>query len=135
MNKVLLTALAAAALAAAAACAERGEPAAQASGKQDSAAVAQAAESMAAPGEDAKLAVEGEGLLDRVKVSDGEARVVALTKVSGGRIVRAALEEEGGRLVYSYDLVVEAKPGMITEVRVDALTAEVVGVAEEKAAK
>jgi uncharacterized membrane protein YkoI len=87
---------------------------------------------MAAPGEEARLVEEGEGLLARVKVADSEARVIALTRVSGGRIVRAALEEEDGRLVYSYILVVEAKPGVVTEVNVDALTGEVVSVEEEK---
>lgn len=135
MKKLFLAALMSVTLVALPACGERGEEtseASEASESEDSAAVAEAAEPMAAPGEEAVLAVEGEGLLARVKVSDSEARVIALTKVSGGRIVRAALEEEDGRLVYSYELVVEAKPGMITEVLVDALTGEVVSVAEER---
>jgi uncharacterized membrane protein YkoI len=135
MKKLILTAMMTAALVAAPACAERSETAGEASEVEDSAGVAEAAEPMAAPGEEATLTEEGEGLLARVKVADSEARVIALTKVSGGRIVRAALEEEDGRLVYSYDLVVEARPGMITEARVDALTGEVVSIAEEKAAK
>ena len=116
----------------AAACADSGDTAETAAEPRDTAAV-QASEPMAAPGEDAVLAVQGEGLQERARISDGEARVVALTRVSGGRIVRAVLEEEGGRLVYAYDLVVEAKPGMVTKVGVDAVTAEVVSIAEEKA--
>jgi len=130
MKRSFLTFLAITTLMALPACGERGEEAEEAGEVEDSAAVA---EPMAAPGQDAVLVEEGAGLLARVKVSDGEARVVALMKVSGGRIVRATLEEEDGRLVYAYDIVVEAKPGMITEVVVDALTAEVVSVAEEKA--
>ena len=115
------------ALAGATACAEGPE----AEGEAQEAAEAAAAP-MAAPGETAELVVEVEGLLDRVKISDAEARVAALVQVSGGRIVRAVLEEEDGRLVYSYDMVVEAKPGVITEVLVDAITGEVVSVEDEK---
>ncbi len=132
MKKAFLAAMVTVALAAAA-CADSGETARAPAEAPDSAA-GQAAEPMAAPGEDAVLEQEGEGLMDRVKVSDGEARVVALTRVSGGRIVRAALGERDGRLAYTYDMVVEARPGMVTKVVVDALTAEVVSVAEEKAA-
>jgi|GEM_PF-5069243 len=135
MKRMLLAVVMAGTLVALPACGERGEEAeeAEAAGEvEDSAAAAQAAEAMAAPGEEAKLVEEGEGLLARVKVSDSEARVIALTKVSGGRIAKAAIEEEDGRLVYSYILVVEAKPGVITEVLVDALTGEVVSVGEEK---
>jgi uncharacterized membrane protein YkoI len=131
MKSVFLTAMTAVAMTMAAACAERVEPA----GEEMDAATVEADEVMTAPGEDAVLVEEGEGLLARVKISDGEARVLALVKVSGGRIVRAVLEEEGGRLVYAYDLVVEARPGMITEVLVDALTGEVVSVTEEKESK
>ena len=134
MKNVFLAAMAAA-LVTAPACAERDEPADEASEVEDSAAVADASEPMAAPGEDAALVEEGEGLLARVKISDGEARVAALLKVSGGRIVRATLEEEDGRLAYAYDLVVEDQPGMVTEVIVDALTGAVVSVTQEKEAR
>jgi len=135
MRKAFLAATIAVALVTASACSERGETAGEASEVEDSAGVAEAAEPMAAAGEEAKLTEEGEGLLARVKVADSEARVIALMKVSGGRIARATLEEEDGRLVYAYDLVVESQPGMITEVVVDALTAEVVSVAQEKEGK
>lgn len=106
------------------ACAERAE-------RPDEAADAEAAEPAAVPGQDAVLVEEGEGLLERVRISDGEARVVALMKVSGGRIVRATLEEKDRRLAYAYDMVVEAKPGIVVEVVVDALTGAVVSVTEE----
>ena len=129
MKKLLLPSLVIAALVALPACGERADQADDASEVEDSAAVA---EPMAAPGEEAVLVEEGEGLLARVMVTDSEARVVALMKVSGGRIVRATLEEEDGRLVYAYDLVAEGQPGMITEVVVDALKGEVVSVAQEK---
>lgn len=133
MKKLLVASLTITALVALPACADSGETA-QAPAQAPDSAAAQATEPMAAPGEDAVLEEKGEGLLARVKISDGEARVVALTKVSGGRIVRAALQEADGRLAFTYDMVVEARPGMVTKVVVDALTAEVVSVAEEKAA-
>ncbi|NJD19027.1 MAG: hypothetical protein FIA95_07065 [Gemmatimonadetes bacterium] len=129
MKNVLLAIITITGLVALPACAEREE----AGEAEDPAAGAEAGQPSAAPGEEAKLVEQAEGLLARVKVSDGEARVVAVMQVSGGRIVRAALEERDGRLVYAYDMVVEAKPGMVTKVLVDALTAEVVSVAEEKA--
>ncbi|MHB1192774.1 MAG: PepSY domain-containing protein [Longimicrobiales bacterium] len=135
MKKLFLASLMITALAALPACAERADEAGAASEVEDSVAVAEASEPMAAPGEDAVLVEEGEGLLARVKISDGEARVLALMKVSGGRIVRATLEEEDGRLAYAYDLVVEAQPGMITEVVVDALTGKVASVTQEKEAR
>lgn len=131
MKNVFLAAMVAV-LVTASACAERGGMADEAAEVEDSAGVPEATEPMAAPGQDAVLVEEGEGLFARVKISDGEARVLALMKVSGGRIVRATLEEEDGRLAYAYDLVVEARPGMITEVVVDALTGEVASVTQEK---
>lgn len=127
MNRMILVSLALATLVAAPGCGEGPE-----SG-DEAVEAAEAAAPVPAPGEEAKLVIEGEGLLERAKISDGEARVTALVKVSGGRIVRAVLEEEDGRLVYAYDLVVEAEPGVITEVLVDAVTAEVVSVEKEKA--
>lgn len=85
-----------------------------------------AAQEDAAPPEPAEavLAVDGEGLLEQVRVSDGEARVVALRNVAEGHIATAALKEEDGRLVYVYDVEIEGRPGT-TRVRVDALTADV----------
>jgi uncharacterized membrane protein YkoI len=127
MRKLLLVVTMASA-AALAACAERARPA----GEEEDAAGEETSEPMAAPGQDAVLVEEGEGLLERVRISDGEARVMALMKVSGGRIVRATLEEEDRRLAYAYDMVVEAKPGIVVEVVVDALTGAVVSVTEER---
>lgn len=85
-----------------------------------------AAQEDAAPPEPAEavLAVDGEGLLEQVRVSDGEARVVALRNVAEGHITTAALKEEDGRLVYVYDVEIAGRPGT-TRVRVDALTADV----------
>ncbi|MFY0579953.1 PepSY domain-containing protein [Cystobacter fuscus] len=49
---------------------------------------------------------------------------------TGGRVRSAELEEEEGRLVYSFDIAVKGKPG-IEEVQVDALTGEVASVEHE----
>ena len=70
------------------------------------------------------------GLLARVKITDEAARAVALAKVPGGRIVGAELEEEGGLLIYSYDVKVGNKEG-VEEVHVNALTGQVVSVEHE----
>lgn len=44
------------------------------------------------------------GLLQRARVTDANARVIALQRAGRGRIVEAELDEEGGRLLYSYEI-------------------------------
>ena len=70
------------------------------------------------------------GLLARAKVKPEAARATALKRIQGGRIVKEEIEEEGGRLVFSFDVRSENKKG-IEEVQVDALTGEVVAVEHE----
>jgi uncharacterized membrane protein YkoI len=70
------------------------------------------------------------GLLAQVKVSEANARLIAMQRVPGGRIVEAELEEEGGRLLYSYEI--RAANGRdVVEVQIDARTGAVVSEARE----
>jgi uncharacterized membrane protein YkoI len=55
---------------------------------------------------------------------------IALARVPGGKVTQAELEEEDGRLIYSFDIKVEGKKGT-DEVHVDARTGEVVKVEHE----
>jgi uncharacterized membrane protein YkoI len=58
-------------------------------------------------------------------VSESAARATALAKVPKGRIASAELEEEHGKLIWSFDI---AAPGTrnITEIQVDAKTGAIV---------
>ena len=69
-------------------------------------------------------------LLSRAKVSETEARTTALAKVPGGSVKSGELEEEHGRLIWSFDIAAPGKPG-VTEVQVDALTGAVASVEQE----
>lgn len=73
-------------------------------------------------------------LMARAKVSETQARAIALSKVPGGTIKEGGLEEENGKLLWSFDI---ATPGSkdITEVGVDAITGKVLAVAKETPAE
>ena len=64
-------------------------------------------------------------LLAKAKITKAEAQKTALTKAPDGTVKDAELEEEKGKLVWSFDI---ARPGTkdITEVQVDALTGKIV---------
>ena len=66
----------------------------------------------------------------KAKVSKADAQKTALARVTNGKVVDSELEEEKGRLIWSFDL---ATPGTkdITEVHVDAITGEVITVEKE----
>jgi len=66
----------------------------------------------------------------RGKISEAKAREIASAKVPSGTIKSAELEEENGKLIYSFDI---STPGTsnITEVAVDAITSNVVDVSVE----
>ena len=66
-------------------------------------------------------------LLAKAKITKVEAQKTALTKAPDGTVKDAELEEENGKLVWSFDI---ARPGTkdITEVQVDALTGKIVAV-------
>jgi hypothetical protein len=66
------------------------------------------------------------------KITRAEAEKTALAKAPGGTIKEGELEKEKGKLIWSFDI---STPGTsdITEVHVDAITGEVVGVEKETA--
>ena len=72
-------------------------------------------------------------LKKEAKIEEKEARKTALGKVPNGKVQEEELEEENGRLIYSYDIKVPGKSG-IEEVNVDAKTGEVVGQSHENPA-
>ena len=72
-------------------------------------------------------------LLSEAKISKADAQAMALAKVPGGTIKEGELERENGKLQWSFDV---ATPGTkdITEVNIDAVTGQVLGVDKENAA-
>jgi uncharacterized membrane protein YkoI len=64
-------------------------------------------------------------LMARAAVTVEAARASALARVPGGQLVAGELEEEDGKLIYSFDIRVAGQEG-IEEVHVDALTGEVI---------
>jgi len=70
------------------------------------------------------------GLLKKAKVTAEAATLTAQAKVPRGKIVSAEIEEEQGRLIYSFDIKTVGRAG-IDEVNVDALTGKVIGVEHE----
>lgn len=64
-------------------------------------------------------------LVKRAKVAEPTAAAAALARVPGGRVSAAELEDEDGKLIYSYDIVVAGKKG-VEEVHVDAITGAVI---------
>ncbi len=71
-------------------------------------------------------------LAAKAKVTKEQAEKTALAKVPNGTVKEAELEEEKGKLIWSFDL---STPGTTdtTEVNVDAITGELVSVEVEKA--
>lgn len=72
------------------------------------------------------------GLAAKAKITCEDARKTALDKVPGAEVKSAEIEEEHGKLVYSFDLKTKGKDG-IDEVQVDAATGEVASVEHEDA--
>ena len=64
-------------------------------------------------------------LAAKAKVAEAVAATTALAKVPGGKIESVELEEEDGKLIYSYDIKVAGKKG-IEEIQVDAMSGAVV---------
>lgn len=85
-------------------------------------------------GEAGEIEEETPGLAARAKVDGETARATALARVGGGEIVGAELEEEDGRLVYSFDIKVEGVTG-VEEVLVDAVSGNVVSQEHESEAQ
>lgn len=72
---------------------------------------------------------EKPGLLSQAKVTPKAAREIATTRVEG-RVQSEELEEEHGKLVYSFDIKAPHTSG-IEEIQVNALTGEIVSVEHE----
>lgn len=68
----------------------------------------------------------------KAKISEAQARSIALAKVPNGTIKEGGIETEKGHVVWSFDI---ATPNTedITEVQVDANSGEVVSITTEKA--
>jgi uncharacterized membrane protein YkoI len=69
-------------------------------------------------------------LLKRAKISEDSAATIARAKVPGGAIQGVELENEDGKLVYSYVLKISGKKG-VEEVNIDAMNGRVVAVEHE----
>ena len=78
------------------------------------------------------FAVSGIYAAEKPKISMKKAKAIALKKVPDGKIESAELENEGGKLIYSFDIKGAAG---ITEVNVDAINGKVVAVQNESPAK
>lgn len=72
-------------------------------------------------------------LAGKAKISESAARATAMAKVPGATVQAAELENENGKLIYSYDMKVAGKSG-IDEVNVNAMDGSVVAVAHESPA-
>lgn len=68
----------------------------------------------------------------QAKISKAEAEKIALEKVPGGKIKDSELEEEDGKLIYSFDIKTKGTKD-ITEVNIDAKTGEIIAVVNETA--
>ena len=66
----------------------------------------------------------------KAKITKIAAEIIALAKVPNGTVKEGGIEEEKGKLIWSFDI---ATPGSqdITEVQVDALTGDVLDVSKE----
>ncbi|MEO5509051.1 MAG: PepSY domain-containing protein, partial [Longimicrobiales bacterium] len=72
-------------------------------------------------------------LAARAKVTETAARATAMARVRSARVQSFELEEENGKLIYSYDLKVTGRSG-IEEVQVDAITGKIISVVHESPA-
>ncbi|HZV36797.1 MAG TPA: PepSY domain-containing protein [Verrucomicrobiae bacterium] len=69
-------------------------------------------------------------LKSQAKISEDQARQIAISKVPNGTIKESELEKEKGRLIWSFDIAIPDSKD-IKEVNVDAITGEVVAVETE----
>jgi uncharacterized membrane protein YkoI len=69
----------------------------------------------------------------KATIAEAVAAATALAKVPGGKIESVELEEEGGKLIYSYDIKIAGKKG-IEEIQVDAMSGAVVKAEHESPA-
>lgn len=77
-----------------------------------------------------KVKEEKPGLFKLATIKPEVATTTALAKVPNGKVQAAELEQEDGKLIYSFDIKVPGKAG-IEEVAVDAKTGKVLSVEHE----
>lgn len=73
-------------------------------------------------------------LLAQAKVSESSARATALAKVKHGTVSSSELEQEHGRLIWSFDIA-QPKSKDVVEIQVDAKTGRIVSRKVESASK
>ena len=73
-------------------------------------------------------------LKTQAKISEADAKQIALAKVPNGSIKEGELEKEKGRLIWSFDIAIPGQTD-IKEVNVDAVSGEVVAVETDTAAQ
>jgi uncharacterized membrane protein YkoI len=66
------------------------------------------------------------GLLKKAKITPDSAIAVAKAKLPKATLDAGEIEEEGGKLIYSFDFKTPGKSG-IDEVNIDAMTGKLVG--------
>lgn len=66
----------------------------------------------------------------KAKITEAQAKTIALAKVPGGKVKEGELEEENGHLVWSFDISSSGTKD-ITEVQVDANSGSIISVATE----
>ena len=74
-----------------------------------------------------------DSLAKRVKVAEDVAAATAQKRVPKGKIEGVELENENGKLIYSYDIKTAGKSG-IDEVNIDAMTGKIIAFAHESPA-
>lgn len=94
-------------------------------------AVAASASPLIAQG--AKVTESKPGLLKRAKITADSAVAVAKARLPKATINSAEIEEEDGKLIYSFDMKTTGRSG-IDEVNVDALTGKLVGRVQHESA-
>jgi uncharacterized membrane protein YkoI len=66
----------------------------------------------------------------QARISEAQARDIALARVKGGTVKSSELEEEQGKVVWSFDIEQPARPGVM-EVLVDAKSGKIISVKHE----
>jgi uncharacterized membrane protein YkoI len=69
-------------------------------------------------------------LARQAKVSEDSALKIASARIRGGRVQGLELENENGKLIWSWDFTIEGRPGVF-ECNVSALDGSIVGVEHE----
>jgi uncharacterized membrane protein YkoI len=89
------------------------------------------ASSLSAQGAKVTVKEEKPGLLKRAKVTPDAATATAQAMLPNAKLQSAEIEEENGKLQFSFDFKTAGKSG-IDEVNVDALTGKVIGGVEHE---